>query len=50
MLVAAGEHGYVHLALDGVALLADVDAVGAHSSQEVQVGDEVLLFLSLINI
>ena len=45
MLVAAGEHGYVHLALDGVALLADVDAVGAHSSQEVQVGDEVLLLL-----
>ena len=45
MLVAAGEHGYVHLALDGVALLADVDAVGAHGSQEVQVGDEVLLLL-----
>ena len=45
VLVAAGEDGHVHLALDGVALLADVDAVGAHGSQEVQIGDEVLLLL-----
>ena len=45
VLVAAGEDGGVHLALDGVALLADVDAVGAHGGQEVQVGLEVLLLL-----
>ena len=41
VLVAAGEDGGVHLALDGIALLADVDAVGTHSGQEVQVGGEV---------
>ena len=45
VLVAAGEDGHIHLALDGPALLADVDAVGAHGGQEVQVGDEVLLLL-----
>ena len=43
MLVAAGEDGHVHLALDGVALLGDVDVICADSLQEVQVGDEVLL-------
>ena len=41
VLVAAGQNGGVHLALNGVALLAHVDAVGADSLQEIQVGGEV---------
>ena len=41
VLVAAGQNRGVHLALDGIALLADVDAVGADSGQEVQIGGEV---------
>ena len=45
VLVAPGENGGVRLALDGIALLADVDAVGPYGGQEVQVGDKVLLLL-----
>ena len=41
VLVTAGEDGGVHLALDGVALLADVDAVGTDGGQEVQLLDEL---------
>ena len=45
MLVPAGEDGDISAALNGVALLADIDAVCADGRQEVEVGDEVLLLL-----
>ena len=45
VLVPSRQDRGVHLALNGIALLADVDPVGAHGGQEVQVGLEVLLLL-----
>ena len=43
MLVTAGKHRRIHLSLNGIALLANVDPVSAHGSQELQLPDKIRL-------
>lgn len=45
VLMTAGEDRHVNFSLNGVTLLGDIDAVGAHSLQKVQIGNEILFFL-----
>ena len=44
VLVIAGKHRRIHLPLNGIALLADVDPVSAHGSQEFQLPDKIRLY------